>query len=362
MLQVPQNVWDALGETVTTTQPWAVATYQGATRRVDVDRDGAITWQATGADAQASGTITVYGDGDSLIPTAEDHLLYPGRGQELMLYRDVIIGGAPYTIPLGVFRLVDDGDGGTWQERGGRTTSWKVPLTVVDRLRMHARGKVISPAAPQSNSMWAELQRLALMPLMRGALPDHTVPAGIGYDDRQTAIANLAQLAGGVPTMTREGSMTIRATDRWAIVTEPEFDIAGTIDWKNGHTDGFFNWVWAHDPDNRFNGFAALTDDTNPKSVNRAGPSTYEHASPVYVSDAAAQAGANTILDRLLNRRSRTVTVQVGMQGLCLDLGDVGWVRDTLHGRAVMGEVAEKTIRHAPTAPIDVTLIVAEEG
>lgn len=365
MLEVPEDVWAALGDTVVRTQTWAVATYQDANRRLDVDREGEITWQGDGADAQASGTITVYGYGDEhggdLIPRNEDDLLYPGRGQEVLVNRDVMIGSAPYTIPLGVFRIVDDGDGGTWDTRAGRTATWRVPLTVADRLRMNARAKVIVPAGPQFQSMWDELQRLALTPLVHGDIADHQVPRTIAYDDRQTAIANLAALAAGVPSMNRQGALGIRLADRWADTEQPEFDIPGTIDWKQGHTDGFFNWVWAHDPDGRYNGFAALTDEADPKSVNRAGPVTYEHASPVYVSNAAAQKGAETTLDRLLHRRSHTVTVQVGMQGLCLDLGDVGWVRENRHNRAVMGEVAGIRISNNPSVPIDLTLIVAEQ-
>lgn len=368
MYEIPENVWAALGETLVTTQTWAMATYKDANRRLDVDIDGEMTWQGDGADAQASGGITVYGQGmgedERIIPTEEDDILYAGRGQEILLNRDVFIGPTPYTIPLGVYRIVTD-DGGEWEERGGRITAWRVGLTLADRLRMNARGKVVIPARPQSTSMWGELQRLALMPLVQGDIADRTVPPSIAYDDRQTAITNLMALAGGVPSMSRQGALGIRLRDRWASVTEPEFDIPGTIgvpalDWHEGHTDDFYNWVWAHDPDGTYNGFAVFDDDTDPKSVNRAGPVTYEHVSPIYTSNVGTQKGAETTLARLLRRRSHTVSVQVGMQGLCLDLGDVGWVRDGKHRRAVLGEVAGIGIRNNPTEPIDLELIVAE--
>jgi len=56
------------------------------------------------------------------------------------------------------------------------------------------------------------------------------------------------------------------------------------------------------------------------------------------------------------------VTVEVGAQGLLLDLSDFGWVRDPDQGRAVLGEVSGIRVPHDPTSPIQLSLIVAEEA
>jgi len=359
--KVPDNVWQALGDSAVETAQWAAATYGGKNVRLDLDSSGDLTWQGDAAAAQASGSIRAYGYGDSLVPTTDGALLACRGGQELIVNRDVIVDGSPYTIPLAVMRITGN-DGGKWASRLGYSTGWSVGLTVADRLRKIARAKVLNPANPQSTSMWTELQRLALMPIDQQGIPDKTVSSSIGYDDRPTAVANLAALAAGVPSMTRQGALTIRQTDRWATVTDAEFNISGTITWDDEQSDDFYNYVWAHSPDGQFNGFWSFTDDTDPRSINNAGPVTYEQSSPIYTSDSACTTGAATIGDRLLHRSSRTVTVTVGAQGLCLDLGDVGWVRDTDKDRAVLGEVSRINLSGNVTQPIELDLIVAQEG
>ncbi|WP_298742280.1 hypothetical protein [uncultured Microbacterium sp.] len=248
--------------------------------------------------------------------------------------------------------------------RTGQVMDWEVSVDVADRLRMLQRAKIMSPASPPfGSSVYSELQRLVLFPLERSAsVGDVSVPAATVYDDRRAAVSVLAELAGGKPRITRQGALTVRPADRWLTETVVEFDLDGVISFSASQTDEFYNFVWAHSPNGDFSAFASLDDDTDPRSVNRAGMSSYEHASPVYTSTLAAEAGARTILSRLLNRRSRTVTVEMDARGLLLDLSDFGRVTDPATGRSVLGEVSGIRVSHDPTAPVVVSLIVAEES
>ncbi|UOE45467.1 hypothetical protein [Agromyces larvae] len=335
----------------------AQAQYQGRTALLNVVPDGDLTWDADG-EIQASGSLRVVGFGDELLPRSRDALLAP-FGQEVTVSRVVRLRNAEATIPLGVFRIIGN-DGGRRSLRDGRVLDWEVGVDLADRFRMLQRGKIVDPASPPTGaSMWSELQRLALFPLLR-SVEDVPVPAGMVYDDRISAVHNLAALVNGRPRLTRQGALTVLPADRWLTESVPEFDIDGTISWDESQSDEFFNFVWAHSDDGQFSAFAVLDDDSDPRSVGRAGPSTYEHSSPVYTSQSAAQEGAQTILTRLVNRRSRTVTVEVGAIGLLLDLSDFGWVRDPVQGKAVLGEVRGIRVPNDPTEPIRLELIVAE--
>ena len=240
--------------------------------------------------------------------------------------------------------------------------SWQVRVELVDRLRLIARAKIIGAESYPlpGNTVWDELRRLVPFPVVE-SMPDIPVPSGVTYEDRPGAVKLLCDALGGVPAVTREGAFTVRQKDRWADATlTPVFDIEGTISWSDGQSDDFYNFVWAHSDDGEFSAFAALNDDSNPLSVNRAGMSSYEHSSPLYKSNLDAERGAQTILKRLLGTRSRQVKVECLPEAILLDLGDVGWVRDPVQGRAVIGEVVEMDVPLDPTEPVRLTLTVAE--
>lgn len=359
MFAVSDEVWAALGDSHVVSETTAQAQYQGRVATLNVVESDALTWDADGS-LQARGNLHVIGYGDSLVPRSPTDLLAP-NGQEVSIARVVHLRDQRVTIPLGVFRITGN-DGGRRSVRAGHVLDWEVSVKLADRFRMIERGKVVDPASPPTGAtMYAELQRLSLFPLLRSAT-DVSVPPSMVYEDRMSAIHNLAKLAGGKPRINRQGALIVRPADRWLTETIPDFDINGTISWQDNQTDEFNNFVHAHSPDGVYSAFAVLTDDSNPRSVGRAGPSTYEHSSPVYVSGESVQAGAQTALNRLLNRRSRIVTVEVGAQGLLLDLSDFGWVRDPDQDRAVLGEVSGIRVPHDPTAPIQLSLIVAEEA
>lgn len=461
-----------------------VATYQDRVAELDVDASGSVSYQASG-EIQADASILVKGVGDSLVPKAKTDLLAP-YGQEVSLFRELVLRDSVWRIPLGVFRVTGNsgafedvrvildtsgswvsaltlvgtgsysvpagwspvstglysvpvdfpsagtglysiptvfvpGDSSTvvamsesdlvmvepglWFVPGDASEDtvpglydppasyseaepglyefvssevrvaapvtrvvmgWSVEVELKDRFRLLQRAKFVDQKSPvPGNTMYEEIRRLALVPVQENpVVGDVAVPSDLVYEQgRLGAIRSLAELAGAVPHLTRQGVLTVRPLDAWADpVLAPVFDVEGTITWQDGMSDEFVNYVRAASTDDEFVGFASIDDDSDPLSVNRAGPSTFEHKSPLYTSKAAAQAGAETTLRRLRGRRSREVQVSCTPEALLFELGDVGWVRDPVQGRAVLGEVSGLEFPNDVTEPIGVTLIVAEEA
>lgn len=406
MLQVSDEVWDALR--VSPTVPTAVAQYQGAQIPLTIDQSqGGVTWDGD-ANLQARGTLVAVGVGGSLVPKARDAALAP-TGQEVVVSRTVKTRTGDAQIPLGVFRITDN-DGGResfrWERRPvrvdapvltfgdvfpaddvfplddefpgeltggpfeylsdpvrtGQVLDWQVGVGFADRFRVIERARLVNPASPPAgSSVYSELRRLALIPLQVAPdVPDRAVPPGTVYTDRRSAITLLAEIAGAKPRVTRQGALTLRPADRWLSETTLDFDLEGVVEVSESQTDEFYNYVWAHSPDGAFSAYAIHDDQSDPRAVSRAGIASYEHSSPVYVSQAAARAGAQTVLRRLLNRRSRSATVRLDGRGVLLDLSDYGRFTDPESGRVLLGEVSGLRVSHDPTQLIEVTVIVAE--
>ena len=405
-----------------------LATYLDRTAELDVDADGSVSFSASG-EIQSDASIIVKGFGNSLVPKSKDAMLAP-YGQEVTLFRELVLRDSVWRIPLGVFRITANSNafedirligppqaleianalasGGdslwqvpvAWVENPAGSDLYDVPGTYVedppgsglytfttaqqtysavqsvvlgwsvdvelkDRFRMLQKAKLVDPKSPvPGNTMYQEIRRLALMPVQANpSIPDVTVPSDLVYEQgRLGAVHALAELAGAVPTLTRQGVLTLRLLDAWAEPSlSPVFDIEGTIDWQDGQSDEFVNYVRAASTDDQFVGFAYIADDSDPLSVNRAGPSTFEHKSPAYTTQSEAELGAATTLRRLRGRRSREVTVKCTPEALLLELGDVGWMRDPVQNRAVLGEVSGLDFPNDVTEPITVKLIVAEE-
>lgn len=418
MLSVPDDVAAMLR----THQKGAVYGIAGGVR-LGLEQAGSLSFNA-GVAVEASGGIHVVGVGNSLVPRSKTDLLAPygqevALYRDILGPQDQVL----WTLPLGVFRIVRNSGARETVRRLGPSTSvdapeaffevapglyavnlsmvenpvgsgmydigdlvedppgsglyifdtaaatsvsvrnivldWEVDVELDDRFRMLERAKLIEPSSPvPGNSMYDELRRLSLMPVQE-SLTDVAVPAGMVYEDRLKTVRALAELADGVPCLTRQGVLTLRPKSAMDYDPTPVFDIEATITWAEEQTDEFYNYVWAHSDNKEFNGFASITDDANPLSVNRAGPSTYEHSSPLYTTDQAAQDGAATVLRRL-QRRSKTVTVECLPDALLIDLGDVGWVRDPVQGRSVLGEVVGIQVPLDPTAPVGLDLLVPE--
>lgn len=363
MIEVSDQTAEALASTDVTTETFATAYYQTKSADLTIAQDGDITWDGDG-EVQATSNLYVIGHGNSLVPRGDRGALLAPYGQEVSLVRRVFFRGRQTSdIPLGVYRIRAN-DGGRESFRGDRVLDWEIGLQLADRFRQIQKAKLVPVDAspPSGATVYSELQRLANIPiLIDPAVPDVSVPRSHVYEDRLESVHWLAELAGAKPRLTRQGALTLRPADRWATETTPDFDITGELGENGGQTDEWFNYVWTHNDKGEFSAFAAITDDADPLSINRAGMATYEHSSPAYVSKAASQAGANTILERLTRRRAATVTAKVGAQGLPLELSDFGWIRDPDQQRAVLGEISKITIPHDPAELITLELIVAEE-
>lgn len=109
-------------------------------------------------------------------------------------------------------------------------------------------------------------------------------------------------------------------------------------------------------------GFAQQLDDSDPRSVARAGGRTLVHSSPAYRTKPLAEAGARTRLRQSLSLRSRKVTVTCTPEALLLELGDYGTVRDPVQRREVRGEVVGMNFPLDPTSPPVIEMVVGEEG
>lgn len=344
---------------------YGVASYQNRSVELQLEQSGSLTTDADG-DANTNGTITVVGVGNSLVPKARDDFLAP-YGQEVALFREVLnrSGVVAVTIPLGVFRITGNSRARE-SYRAGRVTDWEVTVDLDDRFRMLARAKRLDSKSPApGKTMYQEIQRLSLVPVIQ-SVPDVPVPASMEYGDRLPTIRDLAELAGAIPMMTRQGALTLREKDAWLTTPTSEgvFDISATVpeSWEFGQTDDFYNDIQAKSQKGDFVAYARETDDSNPLSVNRAGPVTYEVSSPQFFSQASTQAGANTALQRLMYKRSKQVWLECTPEALLLDLGDVGWMRDPVNDRAVFGEVCGIRVGFDSTETVAVGLIVAEEA
>ena len=357
MLTFDDDLWNALRshQTGFTT---AVASYQEVTAEVRAE-SGQINFNGA-QEIQSSGSAVVSGSAPSMVPQSRTDMLAP-TGQELALFRTIKIGRGSWSVPLGVYRLTRASDGRE-QRRAGRTLNWSLALEFSDRFKQIRDNDFLAPEGPVSgNTVWQEVQRLARVPVQQ-ALGDAAVPPGTVYESRLEAITVLMSLLGGVPHVTRAGVLTARPADRWLTETEADVVIEGVIRYQTEMTDDFYNQVQvksSNDPS--IVAYASISDDSNPLSVNRAGGRTFRQASPIYTTQAQAQAAANTILKRVSSRQARTVQVECTPEALLLELGDVALFQDPVKGKQVLGEVVTLTAPISPTAVIPVGVIVAEE-
>lgn len=329
------------------------------TTQVDVVA-GDVQFRGDGQ-VQGDAKLLVSGLGESLVPHSMTDPLAP-FGQEVAIWRTVIINKEEVEFPLGVYRIMEAANGREFY-RDDVVVGWEVELALQDRLSIIIDDDFLAPESPPVvATVWSEIQRLSPIPVVvNPVIEDVQVPRATVYESRMRAIEDVAGMAGAVPHMTRTGELTLRAKDAWLTETVPVFDIPGVIQWDDNMLGEFFNQVLVTSTeDNDISAWAILDDDSSPLSVDRAGGRTYKHSSPVYKTRAAAEAGAKTVLARVSQRKARNVTVTVGPEGLLLDLGDYGRVRDPISEREVLGEVAALSIPLDPTTGISVSLIVAE--
>lgn len=426
MLSVPDNVRALLGSHHKA-RTYGVALYEGASVELDIAPEGSVTFDGDG-EVQATADIHVFGVGESLVPRLKTDVLAPYGQEVALYRDVLDSNDEPvYTIPLGVFRITGNsgaretvrvygpvasrlpaagldevapglystatltetapGSGlylvgdlpsagaglySTGAASGGFTVTdlrsvvldWEVDVQLADRFRMLERASWFRRKSPvPGNSMYDEIRRLSLFPVEE-SLPDAVVPGNMTYEDRFETIRALAGLADAVPTLTRQGALTLRRKDPVGDGVAGVFEIEGVVQWDEEQSDDFVNFVWAYSDNREFNGYAQITDESNPLSVARAGMSVREHSSPLYTSNGAAQAGAQKVLDRL-QRRSRVVTVECLPDAFLLELGDVGTVRQVTDGvtvAEVFGEVVGLRFPLDPTGTVQVDILTPEEA
>jgi len=365
MLQVSEEVRRAL-KTNQRGDVRCSAFYLGAVTAAGVrlDTSGSIKFDGSG-EIQAQGTVRALGSSGSLVPRSMTAPLAT-YGQELAIWRTVIIGEQSWDIPLGRYPIQRAYDSAEHHEVYGTrsiVTSWEVNLKLADRFESMRADDFQNVESPVPGaSAYQELRRLCPVPVQESLL-DRAVPLGTAYGSRIDAITTLCAILGGVPHLTREGVLRPRLADGWLTVTDPVFDINGVIEWADDMSNDFVNQVQVRSSSNNdLVAFRSITDNSNPRSVARAGGRTHKASSPIYETQAAVDAAADTMLARLSSGRSRVIEVVCGPEAILLELGDVGWIRDPRTGRDALGEVAGMDIPLDPLAGVSVSLIVAEEA
>lgn len=332
---------------------------------VPLDTDGTLTFSGD-AVMQATGTVHVRRDGDrSLVPHVDTDPLAP-TGQELAIARVVTVGEKSWQIPLGRFRIQEVPDMREyfrlWPSMK-EVVGWECELKLTDRFDIiDADNFLVADAPVPGNSTWAEIARLSPLPIAR-SLPDKPVPPALAYKSRMEAITDLMANIGGVPHLTREGSLTARVKDAWLTATVPVFTLDGVIDVSNGMSNKRYNAVVsrASGGSNDIVAVREITDPANPIRVQGPlGRRTYEHSSPLIENQSQADADADTTLRRVSGRQAKTVTITC-LPRPDLELGDFGMAIDRAARRTFLGEVVEMTFSLDPVADMNVKLIVAEE-
>jgi hypothetical protein len=346
---------------------YRVSAFYGSELRLEVvpvTFDGSISFDGD-ANIQGGGSVFLARDGESLVPREKTDTLAP-YGQELQIDRTIRVGDNEWAIPLGRFRITRVPSAKEYFRRYpalARTAGWSAQLELKDRLDIVQADDFLAVTQPVvGNTTWDEIQRLSPIPIVK-TLPDKPLPTGIVYESRFKAITQLMDNLGGVPHMTRQGALTARVKDAWLTATVPAFEVHGVIEMDDGMSNDLYNSVvvtTSQDP--TIVGYAEVTGDYNPLSVTSPlGRRTYRMQLPIITTQAEADAAAITARDRLSTRQSRVVRVTC-LPRPDIELGDYGTVVDEATGRAITGEVSEMSFSMNPTAPMTLTLIVAEIG
>lgn len=332
---------------------------------VPLDRDGSITFSGD-AVMQGKGTVHIRRDGErSLVPHDDTDPLAP-TGQELAIARVVTVGEKSWQIPLGRFRIEEVPDMREyfrlWPSMK-EVVGWECELKLTDRFDIIDSDDFLVADAPvPGNSTWAEIARLSPLPISR-SLPDKSVPSALAYSSRMDAITALMANIGGVPHLTRDGSLTARVKDAWLTATAPVFTLDGVIDVSSGMSNKRYNAVVSRSSggSNDIVAVREIKDPANPIRVDGPlGRRTYEHSSPLIETQSQADADAETTLRRVSARQAKTVTITC-LPRPDIELGDFGKAIDRAARRTFLGEVLEMEFSLDPTADMTVTLIVAEE-
>lgn len=348
---------------------WRVSAYRGADLLLyDIPTQpfGDITLDGTGS-VQASGTINFAdgGTGESLVPDSLTDPLAPA-GQELLVEYVVDTGTEEWATPVGKFPITSVPDMDEYRRRFASRLiilQSTVVASIRDRFDTIQRSEFLQPESPKSTSTWAEIQRLSPIPIVRN-LPDVLLPSGLAYtDSRADALTTLiANLGAAVPSITRQGYLTARLTDRWLTATVPDFEIVGVVHLGRSMTNNLFNAVRVRTVigDNTILSIKTIDDPRDPLYVGGPfGVRTYGYSSPLITDQASADAAATTILNRVSTQHQRKVVVEC-LPNPLIELGDWGTATDDVSGLTVSGEVSRMSFSLDPLATMKLELTGAE--
>lgn len=347
---------------------WRYSAYYGDDlTRFDIpwDASGSHNWNGD-SQVQQTGTVHLGNSGDdNLVPTTLTDPLAPA-GQELLVEYIVRGGGQEWAIPCGVLPIADVPDMVEKHRRAAAADlvlGYTVELALRDRFDVIRAAEFLQPEAPiAGNTTWGEIRRLSPFPI-EPTLGDAALPAALTYgNSRLDAITTLMRNLGGVPHLTRQGTLTARAADPWLTETVPVFALDGVIDMSNSMSNRLYNAVSvsATVGDSTILAVAQITDPTHPLWVGGPfGTRTYRYSSPLIDTQPKADAAAATILSRVSTQHAKTVDV-LTLPNPLLELGDYGTATDHETGRTVHGEIVSMRMGGDPRAAMSVGLRVAE--
>lgn len=321
--------------------------------RIDAWYDGELVKENLAINAAAltmDGTRTIVGSGTvvatdpdgELIPTSFDSPLAP-FGSELQIRQGIRTGSAGVEwLSLGWYRIMDSDPDESWAAYYDRTHPSRAPKWVprgvdvtvqaADRMVRLDNARFLAPEAPLSlTSVRDEIVRLAreLIPLADLAgFADAAIPASVAYQtSRVQALQDLAGVLDMVVRVNPHGALTLAPkSPSGSAVWTVEIGRTGTIvGWNRKLTsDGLYNGVVSSGTtEDGVAVQAVATEKDGPLRWDGPfGRVPYGHSSPLITSAVAAQADADTRLDRLIRERVSPITVSC-VSNPALEIDDV---------------------------------------
>jgi hypothetical protein len=303
----------------------ADAWYDGALVLANVPlTSGSVTVDGSRTIA-GSATVVAAKEDDSLVPQRWDAPLAP-YGSQIQVRAGVKFGSTTEQVSLGWFRI-DTADPQEWwvkyQKNPAKDPEWvcrgmQVQVEASDRMSVLEDARFLAPEAPASTaSVLDEIRRLArdLVPIAdwTGKV-DGPIPAAVAYQtSRVQAIQDLADVLGYAARFNPNGALDLRdkapsSTSVWTVSID-EGDIV--------------SWGGKLDRSDLYNGVISTGQGpdgvpTQGAQVESSGPLRWDgpmgripfgHSSPLLITNDAAQADAETLLDRLIRERVAPVTV-----------------------------------------------------
>ncbi|WP_066038651.1 hypothetical protein [Herbiconiux solani] len=322
---------------------------------------------------QCSGNVFLAKDSDSLIPKGKGDVLAP-YGQEVRIDRIDRKGNQEWATTIGQLRIEkvpSMREYFKFYPSRAQVIGWSAQIDLQDRFAKIEGNDFVYPDYPRPESLgstWKEIQRVAEMPIVvSDLLPDQTIPSSLtAYDDkRMNTLTTLFANLGGVPHMTRLGTLTGRPKDTWLTATEPVFTFEGVIDMDDSLTSELYNCVKVSSSVGGNDMFVVreILDPGDPLRVTGPyGRRVYKISSPLWDTQQKLADAADSILARVSTRQSKIVKITALPQPH-LELGDYVRAQEKAGGiitREVDGEITKITAPLTPTSAWTYELAAAE--